>query len=450
MIVSSINLGCTKNLVDIQFLLWKFFSFENSDLQYCPDPFEKSVELIFLNTCWFISSGRDEMFATLEELLEAWKKVYLIGCAVQYFQKLISEENVARDIGEETYREWLDWQQFLSNENVFLLSREDAKKVSLDDLKIWFSSKRFEEFVHMDSPRFYSNIDLWFEYLKISEWCNNQCAFCAIPKIRWKQKSLTICQIWQEARDMIKQWVKEIILISQDSTRYWVDIYWEPELLTLLRDLEMMNEDFMFRVLYMYPDLLTFEWFEGLLELEKFIPYFDLPLQHINAKLLKKMWRYSDVKEIRNMLKFIRENFEWAYIRTNFIVWFPWETSEMVDELADFIGEWWFDNVALFEYHDEPLAPSYKSKDKIDSKEIHNRFRYLRDIWEPIFETQEKERKQEKQVWFVEEISDNKIIVRPWIHAPEIDSVDEISIENIESVLDGNDVELGGLVEYWN
>jgi len=448
MFVSSINLGCTKNLVDTQFLLWKIFSFDSWELEYCPNPFDDVVELVFLNTCGFIASGRAEMFETLEKLLSVWKKIYLWGCAVQYFQKLISNEEKKYDMNEEIRSELLYWQKFVKNKNVFLLSWEDAKKISLDDLKKWFSSEKFTEFVHMNSIRFYSNIDLGFEYLKIAEWCNNQCSFCIIPKIRGKQKSLTIDQIWSEVTDMIGQWVKEIILISQDSTRYGVDIYGESELLTLLRDLEMRDEDFMVRVLYMYPDLLTAEWLEWFMELKKFVPYFDFPLQHINSKLLKKMWRFSNVKEIRAMLKFIRDNFENAYIRTNFIVGFPWETPEMVQELADFIGEWLFDNIALFEYHDEPLAPSFKFKDKISSDEITHRFDYLKSVWEPIFELQEKERRKEKQIGFVQDISNEKIIVRPRIHAPEIDSVDEIKLENIKSSLDGEDVWVGSLVEY--
>jgi len=450
MIVSSLNLWCSKNLVDIQFLLGKFLSI-GDELLYCSDPLDDDVELVFLNTCGFISSGRDEMFARLEGFLAIWKKVYLLGCAVQYFQNLIVEEKIARDVSEDTYREWINRQQFLSNSNVYLLSWEDAKNISFESLKKWFSSHEFGDFVHMETSRVYTNIDQWFEYLKIAEWCNNQCAFCVIPKIRGKQKSLPINTIVQEARNMLSQWAKEIILIAQDSTRYGVDIYGESALLMLLRDLEMMEEDFVVRVLYLYPDILTSELLESLLELKKFIPYFDIPLQHINPQLLKKMWRYSDVDEIRNMLIFIRENFENSYIRTNFIVWFPWETSEMVEELADFIGEWWFDNVALFEYHDEPLAPSFKYVDKIGQDEIHNRFSYLRDVWSLIWAELESERKKYRQVWYVQNIDDKtqKITVRPLLHAPEIDSVDEIVLWDIVELHSEEDVlRVGDVVEY--
>jgi len=471
MIISSINLWCTKNLVDTQFLIWKIFSESVSDeLQYCSDPFAQEVGFVFLNTCGFISSSRQEMFVTLEELLNAWKKIYLWWCAVQYFEKLLKYE---KNMDNESRQEFTDWQKFLKDENVFLLSWEDVKKISLKDLESWFCSNVFEKFVHMDSPRFYSNIDLGYEYLKIAEGCNNQCAFCAIPKIRGKQQSLSIEKIVLEVQNMLDQWAKEIILIAQDSTRYGVDLInneeWkmnnlgskESWLLELLKTIDEIEGDFVYRVLYLYPDVLTFGILDELVKLEKFVPYFDLPLQHINSDLLQKMWRFSDVKKIRQFLKYIRDNFETSYIRTNLIVWFPWETSDMVEELMEFVGEGLFDNVALFEYHDEPLAPSYRFENKVEGNEIRKRFCLLRDIWGPIFEVQEKERKKEKQVWFVQEIFSKdeekdgewwsgkmKVVVRPRLHAPEIDSVDEIDVEDVLGVLDGDEVEIGSLVKY--
>jgi len=378
LIFSSINLGCSKNLVDTQFLLWKFFTsvdFEQEKLQYCADPFVDEVEIVFLNTCGFISSGRQEMFDTIMALLNADKRICIWWCAMQYFQKLLAQFTEKNPPGQwwlddYLFDEWTLWHKILKNDKVSVLSWEDCKKISASELIAWYSSKTFEDFIHMDTPRLYTNIHQWFEYLKIAEWCSNQCTFCIIPQIRGKQKSLSIDNILWEAKNMIWQWVKEIILIAQDTTRYGIDSHGKPALLELLQKLNKLEWDFVFRLLYLYPDVLTFKLIDELVLMEKFIPYFDIPLQHIHPKLLQSMWRFADVDKIKKFLGYIREKFDSVYVRTNFIVWFPGETDEMVEELNDFIAEDTFDNIAFFEYHDEPLAPSSKFGSHFLKREI--------------------------------------------------------------------------------
>ena len=429
---SFINLGCNKNLVDTQFLLWNIFSIAwnnpNYEVDYINDPYDDDVEFVFLNTCGFISSGREEMFEEINKLLDSWKKIYLLGCALQYF-----ETNLTLWV-EETQSEQEQWNVIVKNPNIHTLSRSDWNNISVEHILTGVDSKKFWESPIFNWIRAYTNIDYWFEYLKIAEWCNNHCTFCIIPKIRWKQKSLPIEEIVKQAKELVDNWAKEIILLAQDTNRYWLDLYGKSMLFELLEELEKIDWDFMYRILYLYPDILTLKHLEKLTKLKKFIPYFDIPLQHINPEILKRMWRFYDKNHILKLLDFIDKNFKEKFIRTNIIVWFPWETEKEFGELCDFLKNYHFDNVALFEYHDEPLAESSKLDNKVEEQEIHRRFEILK--W--IINDEEWKIKNGKWnevwyiMWFEWDEKNPKIMVRPWLHAPEIDEYDEIKLKNIK------------------
>ncbi len=421
--ISAINLWCTKNLVDTQYFLGNLFFLSSNNpnykVNYFVDPENSSVEFVFLNTCGFISSSRQEMFDTIQSLLTLNKKIYLIWCWLQYFQKL---DNFSK--------EYFKRKNLLSNKNIFYISWNDLDKITLNQIYNWYRSKNFWDFENLNSVRLYTNIDYWFEYLKIAEWCNNHCSFCIIPKIRWRQKSLTIEQILFEVKNLIENWVKEIILISQDSTRYWIDLYWKPSLLELCEKLDNLEWDFKFRILYLYPDILTLSYLEKFSKFKKFIPYFDIPLQHVSDKLLKSMWRYYDKNKIKNFLTKIKEYFPISYIRTNFIIWFPGESQKDVDELIEFIKKWYFDNIALFEYHDEPLAQSYNLPNKIIDEELKKRFQKVLNIVDKKMPDLAFYKKNMEG--FVIDFDERYVIVRPWLFAPEIDPIIKISIDKIK------------------
>jgi len=428
---SFINLGCNKNLVDTQFLLWNIFSIAwnnpNYEIDYISDPYDDGVEFVFLNTCGFISSGREEMFEEINKLLSAWKKIYLLGCALQYFETNLSLWTT------ESQTEQKQRNKIVKNSNIHTLSRSDRNNISVEQIFNWYDSKKFWESPIFNWIRAYTNIDYGFEYLKIAEWCNNHCTFCIIPKIRWKQKTLPIEDVVKQAEELVNNWVKEIILLAQDTNRYWMDLYGKSMLFELLEELEKIEWDFMYRILYLYPDILTLKHLEKLTKLKKFIPYFDIPLQHINPEILKRMWRFYDKNHILKLLDFIDKNFKEKFVRTNIIVWFPWETEKEFDELCVFLRNYHFDNIALFEYHDESLAESSKLDWKVAEKEIHRRFEILKWI---IEDTLQKKGCNKDEIWFVMwfdwDENDPVIIVRPWLHAPEIDEYYEIKLKNIK------------------
>lgn len=453
MIISSINLWCTKNLVDTQFLLWMVFSdeeFASWKIRYHTDPDNDEVDLVFINTCWFISSARDEMFETIERLLQWNKKVYVVWCALQYFQNLLKEEQIVRDIKTPSYQGWLRWQKLVKDNSVFFLDWKDFDALNYERLQSGYVSSDFEEFEFSKSPRAYTSLQLGFEYIKIAEGCMNSCSFCIIPQIRWKQKSLSIESVMWQVLDLVQQWVKEIILIAQDTARYWMDLYEKSMLLDLLREINELPEDFTFRVLYLYPDVLTWSFIEELAKLDRFIPYFDIPLQHISQSVLQRMRRFPDKDKILWILNSIKKYFSEYYIRTNFIVWFPGETEKDIEELSKFIEDDWFDNIAFFEYHDEPLAQSFKLSDKLSDEVVRDRFQKLNNLWKPLFEEKEKTRqRKEQQGSIVELVDDSTIKVRPFLHAPEIDVYDEISTDKIIWVEEWiADLDLGVFVAY--
>lgn len=372
MFFSFINLGCTKNLVDTQFLLGRILERRPDQFFYAVDPFSDEVELVFLNTCGFISSGRQEMFHTMKKLLRKKKKICLLGCAVQYFEKLVKD---ARLSDAETQ----EWETLKSHPGLTFLSRSELANFEpslLEKSLIAGEEQLFDgsDFQWQENARAYTNSELGFEYLKIAEGCNNHCSFCIIPTIRGKQRSLSLEAVVAEARNLIASGVRELILIAQDSTRYGVDLYGKSQLFELLEGIDALEGDFHYRVLYLYPDLLTKKHLERLTKLKKFIPYFDLPLQHASPKILKAMGRFYDHQMTLELLDFIEGHFPERFVRTNFIIGFPGETEEDFQALMDFIRGDWFENIALFEYHDEPLAASSLLPDKVEAKTIRKRF----------------------------------------------------------------------------
>lgn len=469
-----INLWCNKNLVDSQLFLWKLLSENPENIEYYSNPYEKSVEIVILNTCSFISSGREEMFQTVEKLLSKKKKVCIIWCGVQYFEKLLKrtsplpspirrgspkegKDNLlligggAQRAEEVLQQELQRWEKMLENENISYLSRNDLTLANLQNLTK--RSQTFQDFCRYSSPRLLTNYENRYEYLKIAEWCNNSCAFCIIPQIRWKLTSLPIKSVLAEAENLLKQWIEELIIVAQDTMRYGTDFSSKSQLLPLLHELDKLPYDFEYRILYLYPDILTLKQLEEFASLEKFIPYFDIPLQHISPKLLKSMGRFYDDKMIHTLLKWIRNLFPAAFIRTNIIIWFPGETQEDMQILQSFLDEDYFDNIALFEYHDEPLAKSSTFENKVPDDVVHSRFKTIRAQVDKLLKAREKKRKWKNQIGFVESVREKKgqifLSIRPEINCPEIDPVDDVKLENVIQCFDGEEIEIGSRVEYF-
>lgn len=200
---------------------------------------------------------------------------------------------------------------------------------------------------------------------------------------------------------MIANGIQEIILIAQDTTRYGADLYGEPKLLELLQQLDILPGSFVYRLLYLYPDIVTLKHIKELKKLKKFLPYFDIPLQHISSPVLKKMGRFYDENYIVAFIDQIKKTFPKRFIRTNLIIGFPGETKKDFDKLMHFVQDTQFDNIALFEYHDEPLAASSILPNKISDKELKIRFSTIKTLVDRLSFLHSKTRKGKEEIGYI-------------------------------------------------
>ena len=447
---SAINLWCSKNLVDLEFMIWNIFNLSSEvEIKFFPVPEEKQVEYIIINTCWFLSSSRQEAEETIKEFDDMWKKIIVMWCYAEvkddvFLSNLKNLHAVIPHFDSKNLDLIFKSKSLLTLKEKLENSKNDTIRNFLKNIG-WDRTSTKAFVWNSSDQRAYFNTDYWFEYLKIAEWCDNNCTFCIIPNIRWRQKSRTIEDIIKEVNTMISSWIKEIEIISQDTTRYWTDLYdWNSKLLDLLEEIDKVPGDFKYRLFYMYPDTMTLEHLDRLKNLKKLLPYFDIPFQHISPNVLKKMWRFYNDEHIFKLLDYIKQNFKDAFLHTNFIVWFPWETTSDFEMLKDFAKKYRFDSVSMFGYHDEVLATSYKLPDKIDDETINSRVLELREILEEIYDEKYDQRFWKKLVWYVHDYNDKKVSIRQEIMAPEIDEYDVVSYKNIISW----EIEIWEKVEY--
>ncbi|MDD3144635.1 MAG: MiaB/RimO family radical SAM methylthiotransferase [Candidatus Gracilibacteria bacterium] len=449
---SAINLGCNKNMVDTEFTIGEILKLNSDEVEinFYPDPEDELVEYVIINTCGFLSSSRDEAEETIWYYDNMGKKVILIGCYVpvkddEFLSSLKNLEAVV------PYEEVKNTSSILLNNTKLTKLQTGLANLKKDKLKAYLSSIGGDQigtkaYIYgTESVRAFLHSYKGYEYLKIAEGCNNKCSFCIIPNIRGKQRSRTKEDIIEEVKIMVNSGIKEIEIISQDTTRYGVDLYNTPYLLELLEEIDKVEGDFKIRLFYMYPDILSLIHIDRLANLKKLLPYFDFPFQHISPNVLKNMNRFYDDKHISKILDYIKQKFPNNFFHTNFIIGFPGETEEDFNMLLDFAKKYEFDSVSVFGYHDEPLADSNKLENKIDAKTIKIRVKTIKAILNDIYDKKDILRVDTKQSGYIEELYDDYAIIRPEIKAPDIDDLDKVAFEDIEGDFD---LDLGMFVDY--
>jgi len=383
--IGLISLGCAKNLIDSEIMLGHL---QEQGMTLIPDP--ELADALIINTCSFIDVAKDESVSTIIEAVNARQedparekqKIIVAGCLSQRFQKdlpgLLPEvdafigldqiTNVA-DIVRET------------------LNRDHAKEGSLDTV-----TKKSRYIPDYTTPRFRLT-PKYMAYLKIAEGCNHTCAFCIIPKIRGQHRSRTQDSIVKEAKGLIAQGVKEINLISQDTTYFGMD-KWQglgnrpnptsgvdstkgESLASLLRALNELEGDFWIRLLYTHPAHWSDELIETIAQCPKVTRYVDIPLQHISNHMLKKMNRKTDGRYIRELLERMRKGIPDLAIRTTFITGFPGETQEDHEELLEFIKSFQFERCGIFQYSKEEGTRAFQMQDHIHHATRKKRHREL-------------------------------------------------------------------------
>ena len=362
--VHIVSLGCPKNLVDSEIMLG---SLKQQGYEATDNPEE--AQAIIVNTCSFIEDSRRESVQTILEMAQfkegdPGKKLVVAGCLPQRYKDELADALPETDIVIGS-GEFQNIAQFLEE-----AERSPGKQQRHYHLPTFLQQEQ--------TPRLSSGPG-FRAFLKISEGCKKRCAFCAIPKIRGNLQSRTLEAVVSEAKLLVASGVKEIIVISHDFTDYGWDLRRKqaesPESpLALLRSLSEIEGLEWIRVLYLYPDGINQDLIDLIREKKNLLPYFDIPLQHINNSVLKRMNRKMTKEQITEAIALIRQNLPDAVIRTQFIVGFPGETEEEFEELLQFIEDTRFDRVGCFQYSPEEHTAGFKMTDQID--EETKRYRY--------------------------------------------------------------------------
>ncbi|MEK9631582.1 MAG: 30S ribosomal protein S12 methylthiotransferase RimO [Synechococcus sp.] len=334
--VAFAHLGCEKNRVDTEHMLGLL-----AQAGYGVSADEADAQVVVVNTCSFIQDARAESVRTLVDLAEQGKQIVIAGCLAQHFQEELLESlpEARAIVGTGDYQHIVEvLEQVEAGERVNRVSQVPT-------------------FVADENLPRYRTTSEAVAYLKVAEGCDYRCAFCIIPKLRGDQRSRPIESIVAEAQQLAAQGVKELILISQITTNYGLDLYGKPQLAELLRALGEVEIPWI-RVHYAYPTGLTPEVLAAYREVPNVLPYLDLPLQHSHPEVLRAMNRPWQEGVNGQLLQRIREQLPDAVLRTTFIVGYPGETEEQFEHLLQFVQEQRFDHVGVFCFSPEDGTPA--------------------------------------------------------------------------------------------
>jgi ribosomal protein S12 methylthiotransferase len=342
-----VSLGCPKNLVDSERMLGKL-----AQAGYALTPDADGADVVVVNTCGFIEPARQESLGVIREMLALKDQgrvgsVVVAGCLAERKKEALLDEvpgvdHVVGVFGREEITQVLD--------RTLARRRQDEQRTLFRPAPV----KALEDTARLRiTPRHYA-------YLKISEGCDRLCTFCAIPGMRGKHVTKPVEEVLREARELAADGVRELIVVAQDTTYYGLDLYGRVRLAELLRELDRVDGIEWVRVLYAYPIHFTDELIETLAGARKVLPYLDMPLQHINDRVLRRMNRRVTRAETEDLLGKLRSALPGLVLRTTFIVGFPGETEEEFSELCAFVRDTKFERAGVFPYSLEPGTPAEK------------------------------------------------------------------------------------------
>lgn len=360
--ISMVSLGCPKNQVDAEMML---ASLKNGGYDIAAE--ESEADAIIINTCGFIEDAKKE---AIENILEAarYKKtgkcraLIVTGCLAERYRDDVTEEipevDVCVGIG--------------SNGRIC-----DIVKNAIEGKKQNCYGEKYE--LDLNADRILGGYP-FSTYLKVADGCDNCCTYCAIPKIRGRMRSRRIEDCVAEAKILAERGVKELIVVAQDTTAYGEDIYGKAMLPELLRELCKVEGLHWIRTLYTYPDRITDELLDTVASEEKLVKYFDIPIQHVNGEILKRMNRKGDYNTLSALIDKIREKIPGVTIRTTLITGFPGETEEQFSELARFVKEKRFERLGCFTYSAEEGTVAAEFADQTDEQTKVDRMENIMEL----------------------------------------------------------------------
>lgn len=431
--VGFISLGCSKNLIDTEATIGLF---KKNNFQIVNE--EAKADILVINTCGFIESAKEEAINTILEMAEHKKQrcryLIVMGCLVQrYYEdliKLLPEVDLFIKI-DEYDNLWKKIEDLIKRDTVEKSKKKSTSRILDIEQMPLLNQEEFLDRVITTGKN--------YAYLKIGEGCSNRCTYCAIPYIRGPFISRKKEDIIEEAKKLAEEGIKEIILIAQDTTKYGVDLYGECKLVELIQEISKIEKIKWVRFLYSYPEGITEELIDVVRCNNKVAKYFDIPIQHISDRVLKRMNRKTSKEEIKKLLRNIRNKIPNVSLRTSLIVGFPGETNEDYEELLEFIKEAKFDKLGTFMYSKEDGTPAAKLPEQIHGNTKKARYNKVMKVQQEISrENLEKKINQEYEV-LVEDITfDGKYYIgRTMQDVPEIDGL--VYIKNKGAQV-GNDI----------
>ena len=403
-----ISLGCDKNLVDTEVMLGMLAS---RGYEMTND--EQEADIIVINTCCFIHDAKEESIQNILEMAEykkngSAKALIVTGCmAERYSQEILDEiPEVDEVLGTTAYDRILD------AVDAALAGQHEVMTADLDALPLPETKRLVTTGGH-------------FAYLKIAEGCDKHCTYCIIPKIRGNFRSVPMERLLKEAQDLAEQGVKELILVAQETTLYGKDLYGEKSLPKLLRELCKISGIRWIRILYCYPEEITDELIQVMKEEPKICHYLDLPIQHANDTILKRMGRRTSKQELIDIVQKLRKEIPDICLRTTLITGFPGETQEQHEEVMEFIDTLEFDRLGAFTYSPEEDTPAATFEDQIDEEVKEDRQADIMDLQQEIaFDKAEDMIGREVLVMIEGKVADeNAYVGRTYRDAPNVDGL---------------------------
>jgi ribosomal protein S12 methylthiotransferase len=414
-----VSLGCPKNLVDSERMLGllRLDGYELVD-----DP--RGADFAVVNTCGFIEAARQESFAAIDEMLELKRRgqlrgVIVSGCLAERQKESLLVERPGID------------------HLVGVFGREEVTKVAdrllggLEEQRTVFHPAPTHPLPDTARLRITPK---HFAFLKISEGCDRLCTFCAIPRMRGKHFTKPIEEVVAEARELAADGVRELVIVAQDTTYYGMDLYGEPRLVELLRELEQVEGLDWIRLMYFYPMYVTDELIGTIAESRRIVPYLDMPLQHANDRMLRRMQRRVNRRETEMLLTKLRERIPSLVMRTTMITGFPGETDADFREMVEFVDEQRFERLGVFTYSLEPDTPAARLDDHVPAEVMAERRDHLMAVQQNVaFEWNESQIGRQMDVLIDSKVPSelNAWIGRSYADAPDVDGVIYVTGENL-------------------
>ena len=428
-----ISLGCDKNLVDTEVMLGLLASRGH---EMTDD--EAEAEVIIINTCCFIHDAKEESIQNILEMAEykktgRLKALIVTGCLAQRYRQEILDEipEVDAVLGTAAY------DQILESLDAALAGQPEVRLADLQSLPVVETKRLVTTGGH-------------YAYLKIAEGCDKHCTYCIIPRIRGSFRSVPMERLLKEAEELAEQGVKELILVAQETTLYGKDIYGEKKLPQLLRRLCRITGLRWIRILYCYPEEITDELIRVIKEEPKICHYLDLPIQHANDRILKRMGRRTSKQQLIEILEKLRREIPDICLRTTLITGFPGETEKEHEEVVDFVDQMEFERLGVFTYSPEEDTPAAEMPNQIEEEVKQERQAEIMELQQEI-SFEKAETMIGRELWCMVEgkVADEcAYVARTYMDAPDVDGY--LFIQTAAELMSGDfvHVRVTGAEEY--